>query len=58
MVRTWPTVKFSMVQSTVMPLNLAGICRRWREIVVNTPGLCRLYVVVYLDSNAWRKPAV
>ncbi|OAX34338.1 hypothetical protein K503DRAFT_454175 [Rhizopogon vinicolor AM-OR11-026] len=40
------------------PILLTGICRRWREIVVNTPGLwCRLYVVVYSDNNAWRKAA-
>ncbi|OJA20707.1 hypothetical protein AZE42_06914 [Rhizopogon vesiculosus] len=40
------------------PILLTGICRRWREIVVNTPGLwCRLYVIVYSDSNTWRKAA-
>ncbi|KAG1747869.1 uncharacterized protein EDB91DRAFT_48474 [Suillus paluster] len=40
------------------PMLLTGICRRWREVAVGTPGLwCWLTVESQYDSEDWRREA-
>jgi hypothetical protein len=46
------------VSSKLAPILLTWICRRWREVAMNTPSLwCKLYVQVHPDRGDWRKAA-
>ncbi|OAX33033.1 hypothetical protein K503DRAFT_560057 [Rhizopogon vinicolor AM-OR11-026] len=54
-----PNTDHLKVSPNMAPILLTRICRRWREIAMDMPGLwCRLFVKVRSDHEDWEQAAL